>query len=132
MKERNSTQRKDWIDICKGALILGVILGHAFSNQLLSNFLSSFYMPCFFVLSGFLMKKEGKLKEFMRKKVKSILLPYVFFAVLWVLFLFVKSFVIESDFKLLRALLSIVLPYSGSPHGTHIIYGFCPACFYHK
>ena len=129
MNNYGNTQRKGWIDICKALLIVGVMLGHTVTNKVLLNFLSTFYMPCFFVLSGFLMKKDRNAQEFICKKIRSILLPYLFFAVIWVLFSFIKSLAIESDFKFFRALISIVLPYSGSPNGNAYNLWFLPCLF---
>lgn len=122
-------ERTAWIDMVKGVLILFVILGHTTTNRFFLNWISSFYMPCFFFISGWLMKKEGRAKLFVCKKAKSVLLPYVFFALLWVLFCYVKSFVVEGDFSVFRALLSIVLPYSGSTGGNVYNLWFLPCLF---
>ena len=126
----NLEGRKIWIDILKGLLILFVIIGHTTQNKLVTNFLSSFYMPCFFIVSGFLMKKTMVIRKFIIKKVKGLLLPYFFFALIWVLFCFLKSFVVESDFNIFRALLSILLPYSGSLGGNAYNLWFLPCLFF--
>lgn len=120
---------KNWITILKGLLIILVIFGHTITDKYILNYLSSFYMPCFFVLSGWLIKKEANLSVFVKKKVKSVLMPYFFFAVIWILFCFAKSFVVESDFNIVRALLSIVLPYSGSAGGNAYNLWFLPCLF---
>ena len=126
--QRNES-RKGWIDIVKGFLILLVIFGHATTNKNILNCLSSFYMPAFFIISGWLIKKEGNIKLFIRKKVKGVLFPYFFFAIIWVLFCFVKNFIIKSDFNLFYALLSIILPYSGSVGGNAYNLWFLPCLF---
>ena len=125
----NTPSYKNWITILKGFLIILVIFGHTTTDKYVLNYLSSFYMPCFFVLSGWLIKKEADLAVFVKKKVKSVLMPYLFFAVIWVLFCFAKSFVVESDFNLVRALLSIILPYSGSTGGNAYNLWFLPCLF---
>lgn len=129
MEREKTLERKTWIDILKGILILFVIWGHTTTNSLVLNWLSSFYMPCFFILSGWLIKKEGKLKKFVYKKVRGVLFPYFCFALLWVLFCFLKNFIVESDFNLFRALLSIVLPYSGRVGGSAYNLWFLPCLF---
>ena len=123
------TERKTWIDLLKGLLILFVILGHTTTNKIVINWLSSFYMPCFFMLSGWLMKKEGDAKQFICKKIKGILFPYIFFALVWVLFCFAKNLRIESGFNIFGALLSIVLPYSGRIGGNAYNLWFLPCLF---
>lgn len=61
-------QRVEWIDACKGFTMLLVILGHCLDGylkaklfvsdfwwmQILFDFIYSFHMPLFFVLSGYL------------------------------------------------------------------------------
>ncbi len=122
-------QRETWIDIAKGILIVFVIYGHATQNSIIKNLFSSFYMPCFFILSGWLMKKEDDIAKFIRKKIKGVILPYIFFSLIWILFCFVKSFIIESNFNIYRAFLSIIIPYSGSPGGNVYNLWFLPCLF---
>ncbi len=129
MEGRKVLERKGWIDILKGILILFVIFGHTTTNSVVLNWLSSFYMPCFFILSGWLMKKEGDASLFIRKKIKGILFPYFCFALIWVLFCFVKNFILESEFDIFRALLSIILPYSGRIGGNAYNLWFLPCLF---
>lgn len=130
MNREQIVERKKWIDILKGVLILFVVLGHTTTNSVILNWLSSFYMPCFFILSGWLMKKDDRAKLVICKKAKAILFPYFCFALLWVLFCFAKNLiVINSDFNIFRALLSIILPYSGSPGGNAYNLWFLPCLF---
>lgn len=82
----NEKKRYDWIDIAKGIAVLLMVFGH--SNDGLSNvtqvnaFVYSFHMPLFFIVSGYLFKPS---KDFVKKKSKSILLPYFFLYLLTVL-----------------------------------------------
>ncbi len=68
--EKLSNQRIKWLDTAKGILILLVILGHSFSNTELKNILGSFYMPAFFIFSGFTLKyeKNKKFTEMLKKR----------------------------------------------------------------
>lgn len=129
MKNTEFTGRKSWVDVLKGLLILFVILGHITTNPNILNWLGSFYMPCFFIISGWLMKKDASLNEVIRKKIRGVLLPYFIFALIWVLFCFAKNFVVKSNFNFFRALLSIVLPYSGAPFVTTYNLWFFPCLF---
>ena len=121
LKENNT--RVLWVDILKGLLILLVILGHVTSNVHIKNYISTFYMPCFFILSGWFMKKNGNVCTFVKKRIKSILFPYIFFSLIWIAFSFLKKFIIESDFDIFKALISILLPYSKrATHRIQILY----------
>lgn len=78
----------EWINILRGFAIFLIVFGHAigYSKGLtgLSKYLSSFYVPLFFFISGYLFQenKEEKLIPFMKRKAKRILVPYFVFATL--------------------------------------------------
>ena len=79
--------RISWIDITKGLAIILVVIGHSiqsFGNDLhiLFRVIYSFHMPVFFVLSGYTFKASTPFKEFLRKKAKSLLLPYFSFVLI--------------------------------------------------
>lgn len=74
------------LDTVKGIGILLVVLGH--TSSLLHDWIYSFHMPLFFVLAGIFHKNEKSYKDFLKKKVGSILVPYFVFGVLLILFWF--------------------------------------------
>lgn len=85
MKERIA-----WVDTAKGIGILLVFLGHLVENSWPGMWAYSFHLPLFFFLSGFLFTVKDSFGVFIRKKAKSILLPYFslgivicFFVALW-------------------------------------------------
>ena len=117
--------RVTWADLSKGILILFVIVGHVFQNKALHNFLSSFYMPCFFIVSGFFMRNISQ-KDFFKKLFFGILIYYFVFAVLWIVFQFAQSLLLESDFNVYSYTISILLPYSGRTGGNVYIFWFLP------
>lgn len=68
--------RFHWVDVARGLAMLCVILGHmGFDN--LNIFIFSFHMPLFFLLSGYFQKKQEPML-FIKKKAKSLLVPYLF------------------------------------------------------
>ena len=80
------------IDYLKGIAIILVVVDHAFSYYGRSNDLSTtisllitvvqyVHIPIFFVIAGFLCKKQS-FSVFYRKKLKRILIPFWFFSVL--------------------------------------------------
>jgi len=77
-------KRNDFMDFLKGIGIFLVILGH--HENWITDWIYSFHMPLFFILAGVFHKNEDKYFNFFKKKVKSLLVPYLFFAI--ILFLF--------------------------------------------
>lgn len=82
-------QRIYWVDTLKGLLIMLVIMGHragdGFSHGLLLSkvYIYSFHMPLFFFLSGYVFKIKGKsFNEFVRGKIKTLIVPLVFFSLI--------------------------------------------------
>lgn len=74
------------LDIVKGIGIVLVVLGH--TSNILHNWIYSFHMPLFFMLSGMFHKNEKNYKEFLDKKIKSLLVPYFTFGIVLLLFWF--------------------------------------------
>lgn len=77
------TERIIWIDVAKGIGILLVIVGHLISpGNILHHWIYSFHMPLFFFLSGICLKNDRKYGNFIKRRVKSLLLPYLLFGIL--------------------------------------------------
>lgn len=83
--------RLKWVDCAKGAAMLSIILGHCLeyinSDMGCSTFLLpivySFSVPLFFMISGFFHKSDGiGFGKYLLKKVRTILLPYITFAII--------------------------------------------------
>lgn len=51
-------KRYTWIDCMKGIGIILVVLGHIYKDNFMGQWIYSFHMPLFLVLSGFLMCKK--------------------------------------------------------------------------
>lgn len=85
MKGSETQDRIEWIDIAKGIGILFVIFAHIQStSQALVNYIYSFHMPLFFFISGYLFsdKKYKTIKDFAKKKARTLLIPYFIFSIL--------------------------------------------------
>ena len=80
-------QRITYIDVAKGILILFVVYGHIYGHAKYLNFASvdwirqscnffiPFYMPCFFVITGFCSSFKKPFLKFIWQSFKSIILP---------------------------------------------------------
>ena len=65
-----------WIDAAKGIGLLCVILGHL-GVPYLSTLVYTFHMPLFFFLSGIVFSgSKYSPAEFLKRKLKSLVLPY--------------------------------------------------------
>jgi fucose 4-O-acetylase-like acetyltransferase len=82
-------KRIEWIDAAKGIGIILVVAGHVPTTDPIRQFIYSFHMPLFFFLSGLVFKSENlDLKSFFLKKARSLLFPYICFAIITYLFWF--------------------------------------------
>lgn len=84
-KAIKTTSRLYYLDNLKGLTILLVVLGHciqyglpsSYQDNILYQFIYSFHMALFFVISGFLSyKKEYRLSKVIGKRAYRLLLPY--------------------------------------------------------
>lgn len=73
------SKRIDFIDIAKGIGILIVICSHS-NNHELMRFANAFFMPLFFILSGYTYIYNDKINLFqsITKKARRLLIPYLF------------------------------------------------------
>lgn len=71
-------QRLDWVDALKGLAIVAIVLGH--THIAFRAYLYSFHIPLFLAVSGYLFDESrfANPLEFLRKKVRTILVPYAF------------------------------------------------------
>ena len=67
-------KRIKWIDMLKGIGVIAVVVGHFYNNETLLRIISSFHMPLFFFISGYLFVPQ-KADEWIRKKYLSIIKP---------------------------------------------------------
>ena len=73
-------KRIEWIDIARGLGIIFTIYGHQ-GFDLLTSWIYSFHMPLFFFLSGYLFSGETDVITFLKKKIKSLIIPYFFLGI---------------------------------------------------
>lgn len=78
------------LDILKGIGIFLVLLGHLPISSNMYTIIYSFHMPLFFFCSGVFFRKM-EVNESLIKDVKSLLIPYAFFATILIITLFLIS-----------------------------------------
>jgi acyltransferase len=78
--------RVDWLDAAKGFGIALIVIGHVFSTQapsLFYHYLYAFHVPLFFFVAGVTLGfgRDG-FSQFVRKKTRTLMLPYGVYALL--------------------------------------------------
>ena len=78
MNLKQTARRIPWVDILRGFLMFFVIYAHTTTNQDINNYIYSFHMPAFFVVSGmtFAFNKERSILPYLKKKVLALVVPY--------------------------------------------------------
>lgn len=76
-------QRIDYIDVAKGLCMILVVWQHTHTYYLDLQtgefYMESFRMPLFFLISGMFFKMYSGLGFFVKKKINSLLIPFLFF-----------------------------------------------------
>lgn len=77
-----------YIDIIKGILLLLICLSH-FGNipdylKPIIGLTPMYYVPFFFFISGYLFKTDIAFKDHFAKKIRTLLIPYLFFSLSFV------------------------------------------------
>lgn len=82
------SQRIVWIDFIKGILLFLICIGHlSVSPNWVKPIIrptALYYVPFFFILSGFLYSGKMSVGQYIRRKVKTLLFPYIFFSLLFI------------------------------------------------
>lgn len=131
---KNNNARLSWIDIARSFGILAVVLCHTGFPYLQTYLVGPFEVTVFFFISGFLSYKteQPALKTFITKKVKTILVPYIFFSTIWIVYDIVFKLV-ENDFtftNFLRIVLSYVIQIRMKPIWFLTCLFFSELCVY--
>lgn len=74
------------LDMARGIAIILVVMGHSiFINDSLNIWLSTFHLPAFFLISGWLMQEkneyEASYTAILKRKAIGILIPYLWFSI---------------------------------------------------
>lgn len=100
-------KRIEWLDSLKGLAIILVVWGHLNIPLEAETIIYSFHMPLFFFISGYLFKNNNRsLKEYVQRKVNSLLIPYFCFAALSIPFAIYLDFVYHAGFSPSRLLIN--------------------------
>ena len=71
----NMQNRKQDLDIARGIAIICIVLGHLGSAGI-NRVVFTFHVPIFYLLSGYMLKEQDSLKDYLLKRSRSLLVPY--------------------------------------------------------
>lgn len=114
MTESTSKYRVPQIDIAKAILIVLVVIGHTHFTY--SKYIYWFHMPCFFIISGYLLKPKQDIRIFIKKRALTYFMP---------LFLFGSIDLLIKNNLTIRGFLQLL--YNGRIIGG--VYWFVPCLF---
>lgn len=80
MYSKKIYSRNEYIDWLKGFAIILVVLGHCWTlDRGLFWLIYRFHMPLFFCISGYLFNNKRNFKDFLKIKLKTLIIPYMIF-----------------------------------------------------
>ena len=84
---KTTNKRYMYIDLAKGLTMMTILWGHVMLGGFSNIIVYAFHIPVFFFLSGmvFRIEKYPLFSEFLKRRVKTLLIPYMIFsAITWV------------------------------------------------
>lgn len=78
-------ERIAWIDVAKGIVIMFMVIGHSSLPPIISDWIYSFHMPFFFIISGVTTRWEIPLFKFLKNKAIKLMLPFFIYSILNIL-----------------------------------------------
>ena len=114
------SQHYKFVDVAKGLGILFIVLGHTVPNHAIHQFLYSFHVPLFFLLSGFTYKLKDNKKHFYLSKFKRLLFPYFAFSIISIIVFWAMSKVIplSGDSRIIPNILGMLYGDSNTGYMT--------------
>jgi fucose 4-O-acetylase-like acetyltransferase len=71
MKKRNRA-----VDIARGIAMISIVMGHM-GEEKVNRIVYTYHLPVFFLISGWFFNEKSSLKEFLQKKFKGLIIPYL-------------------------------------------------------
>lgn len=83
--ENTASAHNPTLSIAKALCIILMVVGHSGCPAYLHDWIYLFHMPCFFLISGYLLKDRyiDNLKLAVRKRLKGLWIPYVKWSILF-------------------------------------------------
>ena len=69
-------KRVGYVDVARGIAMICIVLGHLKVNNI-DRVVYTFHLPIFFLISGYFISEKGTLSEFIKKKFRTLIVPYI-------------------------------------------------------
>lgn len=69
-------KRVGYVDVARGIAMICIILGHLNVNNI-NRVVYTFHLPIFFLISGYFISEKGRLSDFIKKKFRTLIVPYL-------------------------------------------------------
>lgn len=80
---RDLNNKQSWVDVSKGIVICTMVIGHSSIPILLSNWIWSFHMPFFFIISALFTSWDSEsILHFATRKAKVLLIPFTIYSMI--------------------------------------------------
>lgn len=115
---RYENERLEGIDIAKGIAIFLMVIGHSYSSDnYILQWINSFHMPFFFLVTGVIYQykkeKKGKLKINIANKAFNLLLPYIIWGSLIQIFFIILE-IKSGNIELMRDRIMLIFTLNSS------------------
>lgn len=108
--------RIKYIDTVKGIGILLVVIGHHLRIVSVFDWIYSFHMPLFFIVSGYVyVPKDNDFKDFVRRKARTLLWPYFTFSIISILWSLFVKYVLHGEVDLFNNVVLSLSTYGNGP-----------------
>lgn len=97
-------QRLRYIDIAKGIGMVSIVLGHLGETDI-NRFVFTYHLPIFYFIAGYFLTVKNSNLEFIKKRIRTLLLPYYFTCLLIVLMMVVKTVMMDHGVPVKQTLL---------------------------
>ena len=110
-------QRIHWVDSARGVCIFFVMMTHADKAELtiFPHFFRPFFLPLFFVVSGYLFNANRNWKDFLQREWRGLIVPYLCISLFWFLLKFplalyrgqFTNYVVDAFYDIIRIIQNI-------------------------
>ncbi len=69
-------KRVGFIDVARGIAIISIVLGHLDVSGI-NRVVYTFHLPIFFLITGYFISEKGRISDFIKKKARTLLVPYL-------------------------------------------------------
>ena len=104
IKTHAPENRIQWVDMAKGYGIILVIFGHLHPKYIVT-WIYSFHMPLFFFLSGYCFHVRTPFKDFLKRKISTMIIPYFALGIPIILFAWFEQWYGPLTFNTLKGII---------------------------